>query len=106
MIKTSSKTKAKELTKFQALNEYVQIEPVKETQRGGPLLAQTAKPKTATAKVLSVGEGRALPDGTFVKPPVEVGDVIIVNPHLVQEVESEGEMIFIINTIGIYGKRK
>ena len=91
---------------FQALNEYVHIEPMEESKKGGIAIAETTKKKTAVAKVLSVGEGRALPDGTFVKPPVEVGDVIIVNPHLVQEVESDGEVILIINTIGIYGKRK
>lgn len=96
----------KQINKFQAVNEFVQIEPIKYERKSKIVIAELTKKQSATGKVLSVGEGRMLPDGTFIKPPVEVGDIIMFNPHLCDPVDYNGEDIFIVNAIGIYGKEK
>ena len=90
--------------KFKAINDYVQIEPLELKKESKIVLAEVVKKKVAKAKVLSVGQGRILLDGTKIEIQVRAGDVILFNPHLVQEVEDEKGMIFIINSSAIYGK--
>lgn len=93
---------------FQALNEYVQIKPLKEKEDEGKIIvARITKHKAARGIVISKGEGRILADGTRIKIPVNAGDTVLFNPYLLQEIiisESTGEKIFIINATGIYGK--
>ncbi len=90
--------------KFAAINDYVQIEPMEVKKETRIALAEMTKKKVAKARVLSVGEGRILLDGTKVEIPLKAGDIILFNPHLIQEVEDEKGMIFIINASAIYGK--
>lgn len=87
-----------------ALNENVQVELIEDKGERKIVLAEVVKQKTAKGKVLSVGEGRLLANGTWVKPQVAVGDTILYNPHLLQVVDHAGEKIYIINAQAIYGK--
>ena len=95
----------KELT-FQALNEHVQIELIKESKRSTVAIAEVVKKKTARGKVLSVGAGRLLANGTMVKPQVEIGDDILFNPALMDEMSDNLTKIYVINAMAIYGKFK
>lgn len=64
----------------------------------------TKKPK-AKGIVISVGDGRILNDGTRIEPNVEVGDVVVFNPHLIgHELEESGEVTLILSSNAIYGK--
>ena len=95
--------------KFEALNEFVQIEPLveEEKKQGKVILANTRKEKPAKGKVLSVGPGRHLADGTLVKSELEVGDVVFYNPHMIgYELEDDGKKSIIISSMAIYGRYK
>lgn len=96
--------------KFEALNEFVQIAPIKEEEQkqGKVILAKVRKEKPAKGEVISVGAGRHLADGTLVKPAVEPGDVVVYNPHMIgYELEAEdGSVTIIISTMAIYGRYK
>lgn len=56
--------------------------------------------------MISIGEGRALPDGTVTKLDIKEGDIIAFHPHLAQEIEHDEETIVIINSNAVYGKFK
>ena len=88
------------------MSEFIQIRPIKEDEKvGGIQLAQVTKQRPAKGEVMSVGEGRHLADGTFVKPGVAIGDVVLYNPHLfVYELKQDGMDTIIVSTNAIYGK--
>lgn len=101
----SKNSEEKSSKKFAALNDYVTVEPLKEEQKGSKIVvSETVKQRAAKARVVSVGPGRPLADGTVSKPQVEVGDEILLNPHLLQEVRVGQETVYIINATGIYGR--
>lgn len=93
--------------KFKALNDFIHIEPMEEEQKKGKAIeANVKKERKAIGKVLSVGEGRHLADGTLVKPVVKPGELIAYNPHLVgyELKDSEGKITLIISNQSVYGK--
>ena len=54
-------------SKLEPLGDRVVIKPSKreEVSKGGIVIPDTAKEKPRQGRVLSVGDGRMLPDGTF-----------------------------------------
>ena len=101
--------KSKNLTKFEALNEFVQIAPINEGEKiqGKVIIADVKREKPAKGTVLSVGSGRILADGTSVRPAVEPGDVVFYNPHMIgYELEEGGVKTVIISSMAIYGRYK
>ena len=64
------------------------------------------KEKTAKGRVLSVGEGRFLTDGTLVKPDLKVGDTVVYNPHLIgfELKDDEGNETVLVSSNAVYGK--
>jgi co-chaperonin GroES (HSP10) len=102
--------KSENQTKFEALNEFVQIEPISEGEQrqGKVLLADVRKDKPAKGTVLSVGCGRHLADGTLVKPAVEPGDMVVYNPHMIgyELKDADGKLTIIISSLAIYGRLK
>jgi len=93
--------------KFQALNEYVQIEPVKEVKKKSKIIvSEIIKKQTAVGIVVTVGEGRLLANGTKVVPQVKVGDKILYNPALLDAMDYGDTIIYIINAMAIYGRLK
>lgn len=94
--------------KFQALNEFVQIEPIEdeaEKRQGKVIVAEVKKEKPARGRVISVGSGRHLADGTLIVPGVEPGDIVVYNPHMIgYELEHEGKLTIIISSMAIYGR--
>src|SRR3990167_2248035 len=125
--------------RFQAMNDYVQIEPIKEEKSDKIVLAEVKKKKTGKGRVLSVGigkdqdlkclyirsnqgskedaeriskqEGRVvvfLREGEEIlnrnQIEIKVGDIVLFNPHLVQEIEDGKGTIYITNISTIYGK--
>jgi chaperonin GroES len=76
-------TKKKSKIKLQPLGDRVVIErdESEEVTTGGIVLPDTAKDKPARGKVVSVGDGRVLDDGTRSKFQVKVGDHVIFNSY-------------------------
>lgn len=58
---------------------------------GGIVLPESAKEKPQRGKIVSVGEGRMLKDGSRSKPQVKKGDEIIFTSYAGTEVKIEGK---------------
>ena len=67
-----------------------------ETMKGGIMLPESAKKKQETARVVAVGPGKKLDDGTVLPMPVAVGDVILMDKYAGQEVSIDDEEFLIL----------
>lgn len=76
-------TKSKTKIKLQPLGDRVVVEreEAETTTAGGILLPDSAKDRPARGKVVSVGDGRLLDDGTRSPFQVKVGDRVIFNSY-------------------------
>ncbi|RKY16377.1 MAG: co-chaperone GroES [Planctomycetota bacterium] len=68
----------------------------KEVSKGGIVLPDTAKEKPKEGKVIAVGEGRRLEDGTVVPFQVKEGDRVIFLSYAGNEVKIDGEEYLIL----------
>jgi chaperonin GroES len=68
----------------------------KEMARGGIIIPDTAKEKPMEGKVLAVGNGRVLENGTTVPLDVKVGDRILFGKYSGNEIEIDGEDVLIV----------
>jgi chaperonin GroES len=80
---TATKSKAKINIKLQPLGDRVvlQREESEERTSGGILLPDSAKDKPSRGRVISVGNGRLLDDGTRGQMQVKVGDRVIFGSY-------------------------
>ena len=69
--------------KIQPLADNVLIERLEAENKtsGGIVLPDTAKEKPQKGKVVSVGKGKALDDGTIKKPEVKKGDTVLFRSY-------------------------
>jgi len=76
-------TRERTRLKLQPLGERVVIkrEESEERTAGGIVLPDTAKDKPARGKVVSVGDGKLLEDGTRSRMQVKVGDRVIFSSY-------------------------
>jgi len=68
-----------------------------ETTGGGIVLPDSAREKPQQGRVLSVGDGRQLPDGQRTDLQVQEGDRVIFSSYAGSEVEVDGETLLIMN---------
>jgi len=68
----------------------------KETAKGGIIIPDTAKEKPQEGKVLAVGNGKVLENGTKVAMDVKVGDKILFGKYSGTEIKIEGEDVLIL----------
>ena len=68
----------------------------KEQRRGGIIIPDTAKEKPMEGKVLAVGNGRVLENGTTLALDVSVGDRILFGKYSGTEMKVDGEDVLII----------
>jgi len=75
--------KSKSSIKLQPLGDrvVVQREEVEERTSGGIVLPDTAREKPARGKVVAVGDGRLLDDGTRSQLQVKVGDRVLFTSY-------------------------
>ncbi|MCE5223063.1 co-chaperone GroES [bacterium] len=73
------------------------------TTKGGIILPDTAKEKPQKGKVLSVGTGRILDNGTRVPLDVREGDIIIFSKYGGTEIKIDGEDYLIVSERDILG---
>ena len=81
------------------LGDRVVVEHVEQADRsaGGVFLPDTAKEKPQEGRVLAVGTGRTLDNGTKLSMDVKVGDKIIYSKYSGSEIKLDGKEVLIIS---------
>jgi len=74
-----------------------------EKTKGGIYIPDTAKEKPIEGKVLAVGNGRVLEDGTTRKLDIKVGDHVLFAKYGGNEVTIDGEQLLILREDDILG---
>ncbi len=67
-----------------------------EKTKGGIILPDTAKEKPQEGKVVAVGKGKLLEDGTVKSLEVKVGDAILYGKYSGTEINHNGEDLLIL----------
>ena len=68
----------------------------KETAKGGIIIPDTAKEKPQEGKVLAVGNGKILENGTKIALDVKVGDKILFGKYTGTDIKIDGEDVLIL----------
>jgi chaperonin GroES len=78
--------------KIRPLQDRIVVQRVEQqqTSKGGIIIPDTAKEKPIEGKVIAVGNGRVLKDGTVRKPEVKVGDTVLFGKYTGTEVRLDG----------------
>ncbi|MBW1709979.1 MAG: co-chaperone GroES [Deltaproteobacteria bacterium] len=74
-----------------------------ETTKGGIIIPDSAKEKPQEGKIIAVGKGKILDNGTTVKPDVKAGDKILFSKYAGTEIKIEGEEYLIMREDDILG---
>jgi chaperonin GroES len=90
--------------KIRPLGDKIVVEVLEEEDKtpGGIYLPDTAKKKPQQGKVVAVGEGRLLEDGTRAKMSVKVGDRVLFSKYGGNEVEIDGKEYTILDEDQVY----
>lgn len=90
--------------KLRPLGDKIVVEVLEEEDKspGGIYLPDTAKKKPQQGKVIAVGEGRLLEDGTRAKMSVKVGDRVLFSKYGGNEVEIDGKEYTILDEDQVY----
>lgn len=90
--------------KLKPLADKVVIEPLESDQKsaGGLYLPDSAKKKPQTGKVVAVGDGKILDDGSRGKMNVKVGDKVLFSKYGGNEVTVDGDDYTILDEDQIY----
>ncbi|MHA8138255.1 co-chaperone GroES [Lactobacillaceae bacterium Scapto_B20] len=75
----------------------VEVKEEKEKTVGGIVLANNAKEKPQTGKVVAIGAGRTLDNGETVKPAVEQGDTVLFDKYAGTAVEYDGQSYLVLH---------
>lgn len=75
------------------LHDRVLVKRLEEQEKtaGGLYIPDTAKEKPIEARVIAVGSGKRLDDGTIRKPGVKAGDKVLFSKYSGSEVKINGE---------------
>ena len=68
-----------------------------EKTKGGIILPDTAKEKPKRVKIVAIGEGKLLDDGTRAKFQVKKGDEVIFQSYGGTEIKVDGEEMLIMS---------
>jgi chaperonin GroES len=74
-----------------------------EKTKGGIIIPDTAKEKPIEGKVLAVGNGRVLEDGSVRKLDIKVGDRVLFGKYGGTEVTIDGEQLLILREDDVLG---
>jgi chaperonin GroES len=87
------------------LHDRVLVQRVKEEEKtkGGIIIPDTAKEKPIEGKVVAVGNGKVLEDGSVRKLEVKKGDRILFGKYSGTEVKIDGEEHLILREDDILG---
>jgi chaperonin GroES len=84
--------------KIQPLHDRILVKRIDEEEKtkGGIIIPDTAKEKPQEGKVIAVGSGKVLEDGTVRPPDVHKGDRVLFSKYSGSEIKLEGEEHLII----------
>ncbi|MDL2259950.1 co-chaperone GroES [Deltaproteobacteria bacterium OttesenSCG-928-K17] len=74
-----------------------------ETTKGGIIIPDTAKEKPQQGKVVAVGEGKLLDNGTRITPAVKVDELVLFGKYAGTEIKVDGEEYLILREDDIFG---
>jgi chaperonin GroES len=74
-----------------------------EKTKGGIIIPDTAKEKPIEGKVLAIGNGRVLEDGSVRKLDIKVGDRVLFGKYGGTEVTIDGEELLILREDDVLG---
>jgi len=91
--------------KLKPLHDRVLVERLKEEEKtkGGIYIPETAKERPAEGKIVAVGKGKILEDGSMKPLDVKVGNRVIFAKYAGAEVTVEGEEYTIMREEEILG---
>jgi len=91
--------------KIRPLHDRVIVKRVQEEEKtkGGIIIPDTAKEKPVEAKVIAVGNGKRLEDGTVAKLEVKPGDRVLFGKYSGTEVKIDGEEHLILREEDLLG---
>lgn len=90
--------------KFRPLHDRVLIERVlEEKTSGGIVIPDTAKEKPSQGKVVAIGKGKILENGTVRPLDVKVGDTVLYGKYAGTEVKVESKEMLVLREEDIVG---
>jgi chaperonin GroES len=91
--------------KIRPLHDRVIVQRIQEEERtkGGIIIPDTAKEKPQEGKVIAVGPGKILENGTKVNLDVKVGDKILFGKYSGTEIKIEGDEYLMMREDDILG---
>ena len=91
--------------KIRPLQDRVVVERIEEEQttKGGIIIPDTAKEKPQQGKIVAVGSGKALDNGTVLKPDVKKGDKVLFGKYAGTEIKLDGKDYLIMREDDILG---
>jgi len=91
--------------RIRPLYDRVLIERLKEEERtkGGIIIPDTAKEKPVEGKVVAIGNGRVLEDGSIRKLDIAVNDVVLFGKYSGTDVRIDGKEHLILREEEILG---
>ena len=91
--------------KIRPLQDRVIVKRIAEEERtkGGIIIPDTAREKPQEGKVVAVGKGKVLEDGTVRALDVKVGDRVLIGKYSGSEVKLDGEEHLIVREDDILG---
>ena len=75
----------------------LQLQEEEEQTIGGIVIANNAKEKPQSGKVVAVNDGRVLDNGTKVDPSVKVGDQVLFDKYAGTEVKYQGAKYLVLH---------
>jgi chaperonin GroES len=92
--------------KIRPLDDRIVVEPLEAEEKtaGGIVIPDSAKEKPQRGKVIAVGEGRLLDDGTRAPVAVKKGDVVLYAKYGGTEIEVEGKDLLILKESDVLAK--
>ena len=74
-----------------------------EKTKGGIIIPDSAKEKPMEGKVISVGDGKILEDGTKIPLEVKAGDMVLFGKYAGTEIKIEGKEYLIMREDDVLG---
>ncbi len=74
-----------------------------EVKKGGIIIPDTAKEKSARGTVVAIGSGKLLENGQRAAMSVKVGDKILFNDYSPKEVKIDGDIYLILSEEDVLG---
>jgi chaperonin GroES len=97
-MSTATKAKKKSDVKIQPLGDRVVVEREASESKtaGGIVLPDSAKDKPSRGKVIAIGDGRLLEDGTRSKLQVKVGDHVLFTSYAPEVIKINDEELLLM----------